>query len=96
MRFEWDENKRKKNIDKHGLDFTDGLDVFSDPDKIELPDDRCDYGEKRIRVIGKSWVFVLLKSIVVVVVCTDRDGNIRIISVRYANRKERGLYNGND
>jgi len=30
MRFEWDENKRLYNIEKHGLDFQDADAVFKD------------------------------------------------------------------
>lgn len=29
-RFEWDENKRRSNIVKHGIDFEDAKDVFDD------------------------------------------------------------------
>ena len=29
--FEWDENKRRSNIIKHGIDFSDATEVFYDP-----------------------------------------------------------------
>lgn len=46
--FEWDEEKEKKNIRKHGISFEIAAKVFVDPDRIELYDDR-NYGEERRR-----------------------------------------------
>ncbi len=46
MRFEWDEQKRKTNIRKHGFDFRDAWKVFNSP-LLVGPDDRYDYGEER-------------------------------------------------
>ena len=88
MRFEWDEAKQKKNIQKHGYSFAYASKVFSDDERIEL-----DYyfrnGEYRFNVIGK------VKG-VLCVVCTERDNDtIRIISARKANHFEEGLYYGN-
>lgn len=31
MQFIWDETKRQKNLQKHGLDFADVNDVFNQP-----------------------------------------------------------------
>lgn len=31
MEFEWDENKNKSNIEKHGIDFNDAKIIFSNP-----------------------------------------------------------------
>ncbi|MBR6900719.1 MAG: BrnT family toxin [Synergistaceae bacterium] len=28
MQFEWDENKRQINIEKHGIDFADAVKIF--------------------------------------------------------------------
>lgn len=46
-------------------------------------DERRDYGEERIIAIGE------VAGDVLVVVYTDHAGVCRIISIRYANRKER-------
>lgn len=46
MRFEWDEQKRRSNISKHGLDFADVETVFGGP-VLRIPDGRDDYGEDR-------------------------------------------------
>jgi uncharacterized DUF497 family protein len=94
MKFEWDENKRIDNLLKHGLDFWYALTVFEDKNRVEYPDPRKDYGETRIRVIGKINRNIL-DMIIIMVVYTDRNGIIRIISARHANKRERRLYNGN-
>lgn len=30
MLFEWDENKNKSNIEKHGIDFNDAITIFEE------------------------------------------------------------------
>jgi uncharacterized DUF497 family protein len=40
--FEWDENKRQANIEKHGIDFADLEAIFSGP-IIERVDNRQNY-----------------------------------------------------
>jgi hypothetical protein len=62
------------------------LAVFEDPRRIERVDDRRDYGEDRIQVIGLSAGRVLF------VVYTRRGDVIRVISARRANRDERKAY----
>ena len=86
MRFEWDEDKNRVNTHKHGLDFSDAWEVFAGPMLVGL-DDREEYGEDR-------WIGVgTLRSVVVVVVFTERDDDtIRIISMRKATSRERERY----
>ena len=43
MKFEWDENKNKTNMQKHGIDFNDAKEVFKDKDSKLAPDLRKDY-----------------------------------------------------
>ena len=82
MRFEWDEEKNKENIRKHELDFTDAWEIFDAPVLANL-DTREDYGEER-------WIGVgLLRNFVVVIVYTESDDVIRIISLRKALKHER-------
>ncbi|MFZ5821843.1 MAG: BrnT family toxin [Chloroflexota bacterium] len=81
MQFEWDEKKRLANIKKHGIDFVDVPAVFDD-DIVTVIDDRFDYGETRYQTLG------LLKSRVIMVVHTESDTVIRLISARKANRYE--------
>jgi uncharacterized protein len=86
MRFEWDEQKRQKNIRKHGFDFRDAWQIFNLPVLAAL-DEREDYGEDRWIGIG------MLKGRVVVVVFTEPDEDtIRIISIMKAVTEERIRY----
>lgn len=63
MRYEWDKVKNQINIEKHGIDFVDAVDIFNHP-MLELPDLREDYGEDRWISIG------LIKNLVGVVIYT--------------------------
>lgn len=85
MEFEWDENKRLSNLRKHGIDFIDATVVF-EGETVTVEDDRFNYGEVRFITLG------LLESRVVVVVHTERENKIRIISVRKATKNERTEY----
>ena len=86
--FEWDPNKNEKNIVKHGIDFNDALTIFDDDERIESIDNRNNYGEERIQVIGEA------KPGVLIAVYTWRKNNTsrRIISARTASAKERIFY----
>lgn len=85
MKFEWDENKHRKNIEKHKVDFEEAKTVFDDTEAIEF--EASHNGEYRIIRIGKTAAkFILL------VVYTMRELVIRLISARQANKKERNLY----
>ena len=89
MKFEWDETKNKKNIEKHGIDFNDAITIFDDDEKIEAIDTRNNYGEERLQVIGEA------KPGIIMVAYTWRHNNTtrRMISARTASRNERALYN---
>ena len=51
MMFEWDEEKRRHNIEKHGVDFLDAILIFENP-VIEAEDSRREYEETRIQALG--------------------------------------------
>jgi uncharacterized protein len=86
VRFEWDDEKNRDNIRKHGLAFADAWEIFGAPMLVAL-DDRKEYSEDRWIGIG------LLRSRVVVVVYTEPEPNtIRIISLRKALNYERQRY----
>ena len=85
MEFEWDEDKRRINLRKHGLDFADAHRAFTE-DAFIIVDDREDYGEGRYILLG------LLYERIVVIVFTVRDDVIRIISMRKANKREQKSY----
>ncbi len=82
MEFEWDEKKRRRNINRHGFDFQDVTDIFDDPDALTILDDRFDYGETRFLTFG------FLNDVLVSIVHTENDEIIRIISVRKGEKDE--------
>ena len=86
--FEWDPNKNEKNIVKHGIDFNDALTIFDDDERIESIDNRNNYGEERIQVIGEAKPGVLMAVYTWRKNITSR----RIISARTASAKERIIY----
>lgn len=85
MNFEWDERKNEANIAKHGLDFADASRIFKMPLRISL-DNRQEYGQDRWIGLG------MLSGRVVVVVYTELEDTIRIISLRKALPYERKRY----
>ena len=47
MKYEWDDEKNRKNLAKHGLSFEDAEQVFDGP-CVTFEDDRFAYGEERL------------------------------------------------
>jgi len=85
-KFEWDEEKAEANCRKHGVPFPYATRAFFDPEKIEIPDKRYDYGEERLKIIA------VVEEFVIAVIFTRRGEDIRIISARPASREERTQY----
>ena len=88
MEYEWDEVKATTNFVKHGISFTAAARALEDdPRKIEILDDRFDYGEERIQNLCMDRGKVLF------VVTVMPDENVcRIISARKATRHEQEQY----
>lgn len=87
MEYEWDEVKAAANLAKHGISFTAAARALDDPRKIEMLDDRFDYGEERIQSLRMDHARVLF------VVTVMLDDNIRrIIGARKATRHEQEHY----
>ena len=86
MKFEWDEEKRKTNIEKHRIDFVDAIGIFNDYVWTFESTNR-EYGEKRFVSIG-----VMYDIVEIALVYTPREGGRRIISARRARRDEREKY----
>ena len=84
LNFEWDENKAKSNLAKHGVSFAEATTVFGDPLSLTIPDPAHSQTEVRFIIIGSSHRRKLL-----VVVHKERGENIRIISARRASKRER-------
>lgn len=86
MVFEWDEAKRQRNIEQHGIDFIDMLPCFAHPQRIVREDARQDYGERRFHLLCP------LRGRLYHVTFTERRQNIRLISARRANQREQRYY----
>ncbi len=87
MQFEWDEQKNKANITKHGISLEKAKGIF-EGDTLTMIDDRYDYGELREISIG-----MVEGVLVLTVVHTDTAASkIRLISARKANKRERKRY----
>ena len=85
MNITWDPAKNRENQRKHGISFDDAKAVLQDPDQIEVLDDR-DYGEERWVAIGTMGKSVAL------VVYTERNSGIRLISARKADPDDTADY----
>lgn len=83
--FEWDENKRRQNVVKHGIDFADAKEVFYDPAAYTSISPRSIH-ERRYVIVGS------MRGALIAVIFTLRGQAIRIISARAARRIERQTY----
>jgi uncharacterized DUF497 family protein len=82
--FEFDREKSAANKEKHGIDFVEAQQIWTDADRLEIPARSLD--EPRDQVIGrigeKTWSAFI----------TYRNEKIRIISVRRARTDEEARY----
>jgi uncharacterized DUF497 family protein len=83
--YEWNETKRKSNLSKHGVDFA-AIDSFVWEAAKVIEDRRRSYGEARFLAFGP------IGRRLHCVVFSVRGENIRIISLRKANRREVAIY----
>ena len=86
MNFEYDSDKSAANKVKHGIDFAEAQALWRDPWLLEAPARTDD--EPRFLAVGR------LADRYWSAVCVRRGGNIRIISVRRARKKEIERYEG--
>jgi uncharacterized DUF497 family protein len=93
MRFEWDAEKARRNLAKHGVSFEDAMLVWDDP-HAEIVRDRSASNEERYWAVGQVRSGVL----VAVHLYPDPfdDELVRIISARKAERHERKRYEDGD
>jgi hypothetical protein len=85
--FAWDEEKAEQNLRKHHISFEEAETVFDDPLSITISDPDHSSHEERFIDIGLSD-----KKRLLVVVYTERENKVRLISARLANRIERKKY----
>lgn len=88
LKFEWDEEKARLNIQKHGIPFETAAKVFLDKNRIEIYDESHSINEDRFITIG-------LADEILFVVYAERHPAIRLISARLATARERNAYYGN-
>lgn len=84
---EWDDNKNRINIQKHGISFETAALVFADEERIEYYDKLHSQDEDRYVVLG-------CVQGILYVVYTMRDEAARLISARMATPTERKIYYG--
>jgi uncharacterized DUF497 family protein len=93
MRFEWDEVKNRRNLEKHKISFETARLVFDDPRSRSIQDRLVD-DEERWQTVG------MIQGLIVLVAHTYRaEGDeevIRIISARKATPAERRVYEGHE
>src|SRR2546421_13094011 len=85
--FEWDPEKARRNIEKHGVTFEEASTVFGDPLSLTIADPLHSEDEERFVLIGES-----IRRRILVVVHTEHEGTIRIIGARVATGRERRSY----
>ncbi len=86
MKYHYDPDKRTSNLKKHGLDFDDAATIIESGRTVTFEDRRFNYGEERFMTLG------LLADQVVVIVTSETEDKIRIISMRKATRHEQTIY----
>ena len=87
--FDWDENKNRINLEKHGITFEEASTVFFDDRAILFDDPEHSIDEDRFLLLGMS------ETAKVCIVChcyRESDTVIRIISARQATKKEEERY----
>jgi uncharacterized protein len=89
MEFAWTQEKEQYNIIKHGVNFSDAMEIFRDPFRMERHDDDSSKDEDRWQTMGYF-------NDVLFVVYTEREDVTWIISARLAEPFERRIYNGDN
>ena len=87
--FDWDDNKNRINLEKHGISFEEASTVFFDDRALLFDDPEHSIDEDRFLLLGMS------ETAKVCIVChcyRESDTVIRIISARQATRKEEQRY----
>ena len=84
--FEWDDAKAETNWRDHGVAFHNAVEAFYDHFAVEEIDDREDYGEERINLLG------MCDGVLLHVTYTERGNRTRLISARKAERHEHEYY----
>jgi uncharacterized DUF497 family protein len=90
LQFEWDPEKAKRNLAKHGVAFDLARKVFEDPLHLIVPD-RFEDGEQRWHAIGMVGTLVILLVVHTYPDLADEE-RARIVGARKATPHERRRY----
>jgi uncharacterized DUF497 family protein len=85
--FEWDAQKARADLRKHGVDFAGAVTVFEDEQAVTIRDDVSAVDEQRYVSVGRD-----VRGRILVVAYTWRGNRIRIFSARRATATERRQY----
>lgn len=93
MRITWRRDEERRNVQKHGLDFSLAAAVFADPLAVTLFD-RLKDGEERWHTVGAVATGSLFKVLLVVHIYPGHgdEEHIHIIGLREATSHERRRY----
>ena len=83
MSFEWDSNKARSSWWKHQITFKEAITIFADPNLQFAPDPEHSDQEEREWAIRETE-----QGMILVVVFTMREDEIRVIRARPATQKE--------
>lgn len=84
--FEWDDAKAETNWRDHGVAFHNAVEACHDHFAVEDIDDRENYGEERINLLG------MCDGVLLHVTYTERGNRTRLISARKAEKHEHEYY----
>ena len=87
MKVVWDEAKRRRNVEAHGLDFADAEDRFAWETALILPTYSGRFGARRFTATG-----LLDGRLVTLVFAPLGTQGLSLISLRPASRRERRGY----
>ena len=89
MQYSYDKTKKVLNLKKHGFDFDDAKQVIEGDKTVTFEDNRFNYGEQRFITIG------LWQNALVLIVTSETEKEMRIISMRKAEKHEQTKYHEN-
>lgn len=91
--FDWDPNKERANIRKHGISFRQAASVFRDPNQLSIFDEGHSEKEDRWITLGIDNTGILRIVVHTFEQVNEELWRIRMISARKANLDETRKYN---
>ncbi len=93
MNFEYDEEKNRKNIEKHGISFKSAARIFFDYDRIEFFDEENSEFEDRFDTIGdlSAGMFNLSKNMDTMIGSINENDVLFVVYTEKIRRNENGV-----